>query len=114
MAGPIILPWLPSTLSGHANGNRWAKAALTKKYRAWAHAATLEVGPIAIPAAGDIAICFTFYPPNNQSDRTNLPNRLKASIDGIADALGVNDKRFLPSYAYATPEKAARVEVTFG
>lgn len=114
MTRPIILPWPPSTLSGHVNGNRWAKAALTKKFRAWAHTATLEAGRVEIPATGGIAIRFTFYPPDNRSDRTNLPNRLKAMIDGIADALQVNDKRFLPSYAYAAPQRPARVEVVIG
>jgi crossover junction endodeoxyribonuclease RusA len=114
MTHPIILPWPPSTLSGHAKGHWRGKAALTKKFRAWAHTATLEAGRVDIPATGDIAIRFTFYPPDNRSDRTNMPNRLKAMIDGISDALGVNDKRFLPSYVYAEPEKPGRVEVVIG
>lgn len=64
-----------------------------------------------VPAKGDIAISFTFYPPDNRSDRTNFAGRMKAQIDGIAEALGVNDKRFLPSYHFADPCKPGRVEV---
>lgn len=32
----------------------------------------------------------------------------------IADALGVNDKRFLPAYEFYPPEKPGRVEVCVG
>jgi len=60
----IVLPWPPSSLSGHANGNRWAKSAVTAKHRAWAKAATLSEGPATgLPTAGDIRIIIAFYPP---------------------------------------------------
>lgn len=32
--------------------------------------------------------------------------------NGIADALGVNDKRFLPSMSFAAPEKPGRLVIT--
>lgn len=67
-----------------------------------------------VPVEGDIAISFRFTPPDNRGDRVNFANRLKPQIDGIAEALGVNDKRFLPSYEYAAPSKASGVEVTLG
>ena len=67
-----------------------------------------------VPATGDIRINFRFVPPDNRGDRVNFPNRLKPLIDGIADALDVNDKRFLPSYEFAEPEKPGRVEVEIG
>lgn len=109
--GAIELPWPPSILSGHAKGNgHWLKVAETKKHRAWAKAATQAVRP-AVPATGDILIRFTFTPPDNRGDRTNFPNRLKPAIDGIAEALGVNDKRFLPSYAFRAPAKPGGVLV---
>lgn len=102
---PIVLPWPPSILSGHANGNkRWLKIAETRKHRGWAKAATLEVMP-NVPGAGDIPIRITFVPPNNRGDRTNYPNRMKPAIDGIAEALGVNDRRFLPGYAFEAPDR---------
>ena len=110
----ITLVWPPSSLSGHANGNRWGKSAVVKKHRAWARVATLEAGAIAVPEDGDIPLLITFVPPDNRGDRTNYANRMKPAIDGIADALGVNDKRFLPTYAYAPPEKPGRVEVVIG
>lgn len=108
---PIILPWPPSALSGHAKGHWRAKAALTKQHREWARLATLEAGARA-PETGDILLRVLFIPPDRRSDRTNFANRLKPAFDGIADALGVNDRRFVPSYHYAEPEKPGRVEVT--
>jgi crossover junction endodeoxyribonuclease RusA len=44
----------------------------------------------------------------------NYPNRLKPYWDGIADALKVNDRRFLPSYHFAEPVANARVVVVIG
>jgi hypothetical protein len=108
----ITLPFPPASLSGHAKGHWRAKAAETAKHRGWARSATLAARPV-VPAEGDIRIHVRFVPPDRRSDRTNFANRAKPIFDGIADALGVNDRRFLPSYTYADPEKPGRVEITF-
>lgn len=108
----IVLPWPPSSLSGHAEGHWRTKATTTKLHREWARLATLAAGPISLPDSGDIPIRIRFVPPDRRGDRTNFPNRLKAGLDGIAQALGVNDARFLPTWEYADPEKPGRVEVT--
>jgi len=111
----VTLPWPSSILSGHAQGNgRWAKIAATKKHREWARLATVASGVRMLPDAGDIPIHFRFEPPDRRGDRTNFPNRLKPYIDGIADALGVNDSRFLPSYEFAPPAKPGAVIVRVG
>lgn len=111
----IELPWPPSSLSGHNDGNRWAKAPIVAKHRAWAKAATQAVSDIGIPISGDIRIIVTFYPPSRRGDRVNFPNRMKPYFDGIADALKVNDSRFLPSYHFAEPIKGAgKVVVVIG
>jgi hypothetical protein len=109
----IVLPFPPASLSGHAKGHWRAKAAATKKHRGWAKTATEAVKP-AVPTEGDIPVRIRFVPPDRRSDRTNFPNRLKPYLDGIADALGVNDRRFLPSFEFAEPEKPGRVEVLIG
>lgn len=106
----IVLPFPPSSLSGHAKGHWRAKAAETKKWRGWAHTAALAA-KIDAPDEGDIALTIRFIPPNRRSDRTNFPNRVKPILDGIADALGVNDRRFLPSYVFCEPEAPGRIEV---
>ena len=106
----ILLPFPPSSLSGHNNGSWRGKSGTVQKYRTWAHLATLDAKP-AVPDEGDIRIVIKFYPPDNRGDRTNYANRMKPYIDGIADALAVNDKRFLPSYEFFPPEKPGRVVI---
>ena len=62
----------------------------------------------------DIPVSITFFPPDRRSrDRDNLLSNCKAYLDGIADALGVNDSRFVPTIRMA--EKiGGYVEVQIG
>lgn len=107
----ITLPWPPAALSSNARIH-WAKRArATRKYRDDAFLCAKAAKP-AVPAGGDIAIAVRFIPPHGRFDRANLPAMAKAGIDGIADALGTNDRRFKPVFSYAEPEKPGRVEVT--
>lgn len=108
MTKPLILPWPPSSLSGHAKGHWRAKSDVTKAHRAIAYGLTLDAGwrHRSIPS-GDIKFCVTLTPPDNRSDRLNYLNRLKPYYDGIADALGVNDKRFcIPEFVVNETDKA--------
>jgi hypothetical protein len=110
----IRLPWPPASLSGHNTGNRYSKAAIIAKHRERAKNATLEILPPCFRARddGDILLFVTFYPPNRRGDRVNFPNRMKPYFDGIADALKVNDSRFLPSFHYAEPIKGGSIIVS--
>jgi hypothetical protein len=112
MAGDIILPFPSSALSGHAGGQWRSKSTPTKKHREWARNATLAA-KIGVPDdKSDIRLIVTFYPPNRRGDRVNFPNRMKPYFDGIADALKVNDSRFLPSYQFADPVDGGQVVVS--
>jgi hypothetical protein len=110
----IELPFPPASLSGHAKGNWHGKSGPTAKARTGARKATEAAGVIAPPGKGDIRIIIAFYPPNRRGDRVNFPIRVKPVIDGIADALGVNDSRFLPSYIFGEPVKGGKVVVEIG
>lgn len=107
----IELPFPPASLSGHNNGHWRSKSAIVAKHRTWAKHAAMAAG-IGAPVAGDIRILVTFYPPDRRGDRINFPNRMKPYFDGIADALKVNDSRFLPSYQFGEPEKPGKVVVS--
>lgn len=108
----IELPFPPAALSGHGDGN-WRKTApVIAKHREWARLATLAADLGTFPGTGDIRISVMFYPPDKRGDRVNYPNRCKAYWDGIADALGVNDRRFLPAFYFAEPVKNPRVVFT--
>lgn len=109
----IELPFPPATLSGHNKGHWHAKSGIVAKHRKWAQMATLAAAARA-PEDGDIRISFTFYPPDRRGDRMNYPNRIKPYADGIADALQVNDKRFLPSFHFAEPTANGRVVIGIG
>ena len=114
MRGGIIeLPFPPATLSGHNTGHWRRKSPVVAKHRDWAKLATLAAA-VPVPDAGDIRVSVTFYPPDKRGDRVNFPNRMKPYWDGIADALKVNDSRFLPVFHYAEPTKPGRVVVTIG
>ncbi len=108
------LPFPPSSLSGH-NEHHWRfKAAVIKKHRRDACIVAKAARPV-VPETGDIAIAVHFHPPHNRGDRVNYPNRMKPYFDGIADALGVNDARFIPSYFFYAPDPAnPRVVVVIG
>lgn len=111
----IELPFPPASLSGHAKGHWRGKSSVTAKHRAWAKAAALAAKVEAPEGSGDIRVVVTFYPPDRRGDRVNFPNRVKPYFDGIADALKVNDSRFLPSYHFAEPVKGAgKVVVVIG
>lgn len=107
----IELPWPPASLSGHNNGTWRSKSGLVAKHRAWAKLATEAVKIKAIDGEGDILVAMHFYPPDNRSDRCNFANRVKPYFDGIADALKVNDKHFLPSYHFHDVVKSGKVVV---
>lgn len=111
MAGAMIeLPFPLATLSGHHNAH-WRKLQpIKKQHREWARLATLAAKPV-VPETGDIRLIVTFYPPDRRGDRTNYPNRMKPVFDGIADALGVNDRRFLPHFIFAEPCKPGKVVI---
>jgi hypothetical protein len=106
----IELPFPPASLSGHAKGKWWNTSGIVAKHREWAKLATQDA-QLAVPGEGDIRVIATFYPPNRRGDRINFPNRMKAYWDGVAEGLGVNDSRFIPTYHFAEPVKNGRVVV---
>lgn len=113
----LTLPFPPAILSGHTGGNgmgKWKKIEEVKFRRSLAKetaAEEMDVVGYRAPADGDICIRITFIPPDNRGDRVNFAARMKAYIDGIAEAIGVNDKRFLPSYCFRAAQKPGSVVV---
>lgn len=97
----IVLGWPPSDLSPNARLH-WGKVARAKKqYRQACLSVTKEQlkneknkkNSKNIPER--LVLEMTFIPPDRRSyDRDNLVARMKAGIDGLSDALRINDKRF--------------------
>ncbi len=108
----ITLPWPSPKLSPNWRGHWATKAPVTKRARAAAWAAT-KAARAYVAHDGPIAMRVTFHAPDKRHrDRDNCIAACKAYMDGLADGLGVNDRRFEPTYAWGEPVKGGKVIVT--
>jgi len=100
MNNQVCLPWPPKELSPNSTLH-WAKKAKFKKmYREACWVLTLEA-KLKVVGLGKIPIEVTFYPPDKRHrDADNMVASIKAGLDGLADALKVNDKNFLPTFVF--------------
>ncbi len=90
----LTLPWPPKGISPNSRTHWRKKAPITKAYKRACWALTLQSGMVA-PACEKIALWLDFYPPDRrQRDDDNMIASFKAGRDGIAQALGIDDKRF--------------------
>ena len=95
----IVLGWPPTDLSPNAR-KHWAVVAKAKKqYRKDCFSVSKEqlkkYRGVYENIPERLVLEMTFIPPDRRSyDRDNLVARMKAGIDGLADALRINDKRF--------------------
>jgi crossover junction endodeoxyribonuclease RusA len=109
----LILPWPARVL--HPNSRpHWAqRSAATKKARTDAKLLTLawrSVHPEPLPD-GLLHLWLDFYPPNKRKrDDDGLLAAFKAQRDGIADALGIDDSRFV-SHPFLRTEPRPNGEV---
>jgi crossover junction endodeoxyribonuclease RusA len=90
----VTLGWPPSILSPNARAHWTKRAIAAKKYKTACWALALEA-KLAAPAEGPIELAIEFVPPDNRHrDLDNMLASIKAGLDGLALALGVNDRRF--------------------
>lgn len=107
----ITLPYPDKILSPNARPHWAKKSPVTKSARTAAWALT-KAAQARVDHDGPIALAVTFHAPDNRRrDRTNAEASCKAYFDGIADALGVDDRRFEPSYAWGDVRKGGAVVV---
>ena len=117
----LELPWPDKTLSPNSRGY-WAKrAGAVKKARRLAYLAMLEHAGVGAARqmfsdyAGRIHLWITFHPKTKRlPDDDNCLAMFKAYRDGIADALGIDDGRFI-SHPFVSDKTAegGRVVVRF-
>jgi len=111
----LVLPWPSKDLSPNARVHWSVRGRAAKKARQQAGLAEMAAGWQAksLPA-GRIHLQGDFYPPTRmRPDDDNMLARFKPARDGIADALGIDDRRFV-SHAYVRDEvrKGGQVVVT--
>ena len=95
----------------------WAtKSRAVKSHRGWAFAAAKAAGAKAANGAFsiEVSIAVTVHPKTRHPiDRDNCVAALKSYLDGIADALGVDDRLFnTPSIAFGEPVKGGLLTLT--
>lgn len=95
----LILPWPSRDL--HPNSRvHWSKRSrAAKDARAMSMLFALASGwkPGAVPTEGPLHLWIDGYPTDRRRrDADGLLSSLKSALDGISDALGVDDRRFVP------------------
>jgi crossover junction endodeoxyribonuclease RusA len=109
----IRLPWPARPLWQNARPHWASRAQATRKARYWAKLAAMEAGiTTPIPNA---RLQFAFHPPLlARPDLANVPAAMKSYIDGIADAMGCDDRGFIPVWpeAFGPRVKLGAVYVT--
>lgn len=97
----ILLPWPSRDVHPNSRPHFMAKARATKRMRRDAYYAAKAAGVRVDAPEGPIAVKVTFYPPNKRKrDEDGCTASCKAYLDGIAEALGVDDNRFRLSYEF--------------
>lgn len=110
----IVLGWPHKSLWPNSRPHWATKAREAKKLRqeaAWAtKAANVRVGNSPIP------LHITVYPKAKgpAPDPDNAVAACKAAIDGIADALAINDRHFAAPTVTISPERMGRIAINVG
>lgn len=87
----IKLPWPAKALHSNARCHWAVKAGATTKAR---HEACLMAKQAGVGLWPEADILIEYWPPTRRGDPQNIPHSLKAYIDGIADAMGGDDRKF--------------------
>lgn len=91
----VEFPWPDKGLSPNARTHWAVKSRLVKKARADAYLLTKAAGPVELPESGPIPLSIEFHPPTRRrQDLDNALSRCKSTLDGFAEALGIDDSRF--------------------
>lgn len=92
----IRLPWPPRALWVNSRVHFMARARAAGKARRDAWAIAREAGLIGFRNE-PIPVSITFHPPNKiRRDMDGMHSAIKPMLDGVADAMGVDDSQFRP------------------
>ncbi len=95
MSAEVTLPWPPRELSPNWRGHWAAKAKAVKSYRLACYVLAKEAG-LAFDGPGEVHLWITFNKPSRRRmDADNAVASIKSGIDGLADALKIDDSRFV-------------------
>ena len=105
----VRLPWPPKELSPNARVHWAKKAKAAKQYRELAWAQTL-LTDAPCNWIGCYNVHLTFHPPDRRRrDLDNMLASIKPGIDGMADAIQVDDQHFSLTLQRGEPTKGGEV-----
>lgn len=113
---PIDLPWPEPRLSPNARLHWAERARLVRDARllAWTLARSVAP-PERWSRERPLPVQILFHPPDRRRrDRDNMIASFKSYADGIADAIGVDDADWLPTYRVCGVVKGGKVTVEIG
>jgi crossover junction endodeoxyribonuclease RusA len=93
----VVLPWPPKELSPNARLHWAALSRVKKAYRTacWLQARKAGISAETLLGADEADVHLVFYPPDKRNrDADNMLASMKAGLDGLADALKVDDNIF--------------------
>lgn len=94
MTNEVVFGWPPIELSPNARCHWSKRSKAAKAYRKACWALAREAG-IRADWDGDVHLWITFFPPDRRHrDDDNIIASFKSGRDGLADAMGINDRRF--------------------
>lgn len=107
----FVLPWPPKGLSPNDRLHWAALFRLKREYRKACRLQALAQG--AQPMEGCLRVQLEFVPPDRRKrDWDNLVASMKSGLDGVADALQVDDAQFVLSFHVARDQIAGLVRVS--
>jgi crossover junction endodeoxyribonuclease RusA len=111
----IDLPLPHRALWPNGRAHWRTKATQTKKHRHWAHTAAMAQRKTTA-AIEQPVINITLYPNARgpAPDRDNIISSAKAYCDGIADALGLNDRHFTIGSVTISERRTSRMAIQIG
>lgn len=92
----VTLTWPTSGLFPNKNVNRWVKAQEKKAARSGSFYLTKHQIKLYTWQGGRLPLSIVFHPPHSGYDLDNCLAALKSGLDGMADAIKMNDKFFRP------------------
>lgn len=110
----FTLPWPNRLLSPNVPGHWAAKARAKKAYRTACKRVVDEVDGLmpSMPPDGAVRVSMRFCPPDKRArDLDNLLASMKSGLDGVADALGVDDSVFRPAVDWGPVKPGGVVEI---
>lgn len=107
----IELSWPPRALHPNARVHWGQRSKAAKAYRREAWVLTNAAKPV-VDKTAPVGLRIEFFPPDNRRrDTDGMLSAIKSGIDGIADALGVDDSRFMFAMCRRAPVEGGKVVI---